>query len=368
MPKTEKKRIKAAAIALAFILIFVSFSSFGCAYRKKAYSRTYFEFFDTFSTITLYAESKEEFNSFDNIYITTLEEYHKLLDIYNTYDGINNLKSVNQNAGNGDIQIDPRLGEFLRFGKEIYNTTNGCTNIAMGSVLSLWHEARTNALLYPQSAAIPEASKISEAMKHIDISSLTISEDNTFASISDPKTSIDAGALGKGYTAKKISEALKDAGCESFLLDLGGNIVASGTKPDGTSWLAGIENPSNGQGFGGSVNVCNRALVTSGSYQRYFTVNGTNYHHIIDPSSGYPSAFPAPACVSVSIICSDPAMADALSTALFCLSYENGKELISTIENTEALWIFDDGSIRTTDNFNAYVTNHTEASDKHEKK
>ena len=340
------KKIGCVAMVLSLLLLSLT----GCAPKQKRFQTTYFEWFDTFSTLTAYADSQEDFDRYAALCASYLEDYHKLLDIYKEYDGIQNLKTVNDRAGE-EVIVDARLGEFLRFGKEIDELTKHAVNIGMGSVLSLWHSAREEANENPDNATLPEHSAIADAMQHTNLNNLTISEDGTTVCLADEAMSLDAGALGKGYVARIIAEALSEAGCASFLLNLGGNTVANGKKPDGSAWLVGIESPAEGVEYDGSLALTGYSLVTSGSYQRYFTVDGVRYHHIIDSESGYPEN----RYLSVSILCPDSALADALSTALFCMTEEDGRALLTDMENTEALWILEDGSIHTTDGWSAFV-------------
>lgn len=342
----SRKKIICMVLALSLLLLALT----GCAPKQKKFQTTYFEWFDTFCTLTAYANSQEEFDRYAQLCASYLEDYHKLLDIYHEYDGIQNLKTINDRAGE-TVAIDERLGAFLQFAKEIDALTNHTVNIGMGSALSLWHTARENAMKNPDAAQLPDADALSEAVLHADLNCLTISENKTTVCLTDEQMSLDAGALGKGYVGRIVSEALRNAGCTSFLLNLGGNTVGYGTKPDGTSWLVGIERPSEGIEISDSLRLENQALVTSGSYQRYFTVEGVRYHHIIDSETGYPENH----FLSVSILCPDSALADALSTALFCMTEEEGKTLLSNVENTEALWILEDGTIHQTDGWTEFV-------------
>ncbi len=342
----KRSYIRYRRYAVAFLLLLslpLSCLS-ACAKKPKKFETAWFDYFDTFSQFTAYADTQEEFDEYADATKTLLKEYHELLDIYHEYDGIVNLKTLNDVAHKEPIEIDQRLGEFLLFGKEMHALTGGYTNLAMGAVLSLWHDAR-------QTQTLPDEQALLEANEHTNIDQLKLSEDGTLVLFSDDKLKLDAGALGKGFVAKKISQELKKLGCESFLLNLGGNTLAHGTKPDGTPWLAGIENPTEGKGLEGSVELSGYALVTSGSYQRYFTVDGVDYHHIIHPETLYPENY----CLAVSVLCPDSAVADALSTALFSMPPEDGKKILAKIDDTEALWLFSDGSIETTDGFMNHV-------------
>ncbi len=340
------KLILAGILCLALFLPFVS----GCERRTK-YTDSGFEWFDTFYTFTAFAHCEEAFESYANTVFDLLGEYHRLLDIYHTYDGLTNLKSVNDQAGNGSLPIDPRLGDFLAYAKEIHTLTNGYTNIAMGSVLSLWHEARMNADENGIGVPPNEASLL-EALKHTNIEDLVLSEDHTTVSLTDPQLSLDAGALGKGYVAERIANALVDMGCDSFLLNLGGNTVAYGEKTKKEPWRVGLETPEGYADFSGTLTLSGEALVTSGSYQRYFSWEGKTYHHIIHPQTGYPED----RYVSVSVLAKDSALADALSTALFSMPLEEGQALIESLPDTEAVWLLSDGNRVNSSGFSHRVT------------
>ena len=164
--------------------------------------------------------------------------------------------------------------------------------------------------------------------------------------ISDPEASIDVGALGKGYATERAAEFLEADGAEGYALNVGGNIRIVGTKPDGSGWVTGIRNPAGDEKeFAISLRLKDTACVTSGVYERYFVVDGQRYHHIIDKDS----LFPADYFASLTVLTQDSALADALSTALFCMSYEDGLAMVSGMDGVETLWIFPDGEIRYTD-------------------
>lgn len=322
----------------------------GCSLQQKKYTNQGFEWFDTFYLLTVYTDNEEEFDRYATLCRNMIREYHQLLDIYHTYDGINNLKTVNDRAGEA-VDVEPRLYEFLRYAQEMHELTDGYTNIAIGSVTTLWHEAREQAA-NGEEAALPDAKKIAEAMTHTDIQSLHLLENERTVLLSDPLCSLDAGALGKGYVAQKIANALVKEGCESFLLNMGGNTVAFGSKPQNEPWLVGIQTPEGHKGYEGSLRLSGEALVTSGSYERNLTVDGVPYHHIIHPHTGYPNS----TYQSVSVLCDNAALADALSTALFSMTPEAGMALVESLPHTEAIWMCANGSTLFSDGFESHAT------------
>ena len=319
--------------------------------QKQA--RSYYEYFNTLSVIISYeGDTAEEFDSNCSAVSTLLEDYHKMLDIYYEYVGVNNLMTVNKNAGKSPVKVDRRLIEFLLYSKKIYTLTNGKTNIAMGSVLSLWHSEREMAIEHPERAKIPDTDALKEASKHTDIDCLIINEEESTVYLSDPNMSLDVGALGKGYVAERAAELLIERGVTSYVLNFGGNIRAIGEKISGDGWRTGIVNPDrqSDERFVCKVNIKDISLVTSGDYERYYTVDGVKYHHIIDPETNMPSKYFS----SVSVFAKDGGLADALSTALFCMSYYDGLALINKIGGVDVIWVTSDGALKYTSGIELY--------------
>lgn len=347
----KTRRIGAALLCLA-LLLSLACGCRACDDEPKMQAKTYYEYFDTQSTLFSYAgDDAATFAAHCSAVEQSLSYYHRLFDIYYEYSGVNNLRTLNKNAGRGPIEVDRALIDFLLYAKEVYTLTGGRVNIALGSVLSLWHDCREDA--EDGVYAIPDETALREANLHTDLDAVVIDEDACTVEITDSAVRLDVGALGKGYAAQKISEQLRARGVNSYILNLGGNLCAIGTKTTGEGWLTGITNPDreSAQRFCCRVMLSDTSCVTSGDYQRYYTVDGVRYHHIIDPETLYPAAYFA----SVSVICRDSALADALSTALFCMSEENGRALVGTLDGVEILWIYRDGRQSMTDGFESIL-------------
>lgn len=313
--------------------------------------------FDTVSYVYNYHyenQIDEKFEERANGVFDILYEYHQLFDIYNEYSGINNLKTVNLNAGGEPVKVDAKLIEFLLYTKELYTITGGEMNVMMGSVLKLWHDCRTEALdsKNPNPAKIPTVEELAEANKHTSISLLEIDVENSTVRISDPKASIDVGAIGKGYATEKAAKYLEDDGATSYVLNIGGNIRIVGNKPNGAGWKTGVTDPHNKDGYASYINIANISCVTSGDYERYYYADGVKYHHIIDKDTLMPSEYFS----SVTILTSDSGLADALSTALFSMSYEDGLKVLEKIDaRVDVLWIAKDGTQYKTEGYKDYL-------------
>ncbi len=343
------KRI-VVALSLCFCFIFTLLLP-GCGNTLTRYQYTYLDVFDTATTLVLYAPSQSRADEWAADLHNRLSEFHRLYTIYDSEAGVNNLKTVNDSAGT-PVAVDEEIISLLKLGKEAHTLTGGKVNIAMGSVLSLWHQARTNGIDHPETAALPEKAALQNASQHTDINTLTIDETALTVGLSDPESKLDVGAIAKGFAAQQVAAFAKELGIPSALISVGGNVVAVGGKPDDTPFVIGIEDPSGEQSYLLTVNVRDCAVVTSGNYQRYYTVDGVRYHHLIDPDTLYPAEY----MTSVSVIGPDSGLADALSTALFLLPPEEGKALIKKVSGYEAVWILKDGSRLYSDNFEQYTT------------
>ena len=239
----------------------------------------------------------------------------------------------------------------MLYAKELCEATNGEMDVTMGAVLSLWHDCREAASNDPASAKVPTLEELEAAAEHTGFGLLEIDAENCTLRLTDPEASLDVGALGKGYATERAVEYLESVGAESYVLNIGGNIRIIGTKPDGSGWNTGIRDPQDPDGsFAVSLDLSDTACVTSGTYERYYMVDGEKYHHIIDKDTLYPADY----FESLTVVTKDSGLADALSTALFCMSYEDGLALAEKL-GVDVLWIFPDGGIRYTSGLEARI-------------
>lgn len=345
MKKTYSAGILLLAVALLAGIVLIQERSS----ELKRYETTFFDSFDTVTVITGYAESQEAFEKQAGQLQEKLRYYHELFDIYHSYDGINNVKTINDAAGKEAVKVNQELINMLKLGVDMYQKTDGKINIAYGSVLSLWHEYREQGLEEPEHAQLPPENLRNERGQHTDISRLVINEKDSTVFLEDGEMSLDVGSIGKGYAVQRLAEYAKEAGMEHLLLSVGGNVCAVGSKPDGTPWQVGIENPDleSDKSYVGTLELSGASVVTSGDYQRFYVVDGKRYCHIIDPDTGMPPEhFPL-----VSVLAEDSGLADAWSTALFNMEFQEGLALVESVPGVEALWILEDGGIRCSGGF-----------------
>ena len=340
----------------------LTFCVTGCEPKKTErtkYTDYSFDYFDTATSIVGYEDSKEAFDAVCNEIKPLLQNYHQLYDIYKRYNGINNLCTINdtKNGVHNPVTVDPEIIDLLKYAKEIFTLTNGSTNIAMGSVLSIWHQYRTDGINNPENAQLPPMEQLKAAAEHTDINNVIIDEKANTVYLSDPEMRLDVGALAKGYATECVAQYMEQKGISGYILNVGGNVRCVGNRPDGEPWTVGIENPDKENqevAYAAYMHLTDEALVTSGSYQRYYTVDGQRYHHIIDPNTLMPST----TFQSVSVVCGDSGLGDALSTALFTMSYEEGLALIERTEGAEAMWIMADGEQYVSSHFHDYTFEH----------
>ena len=244
-------------------------------------------------------------------------------------------KASGVSAVNVPADIYPLFARAVFFAEK----TDGAFNPAIGGVVKLWNIGFEN-------ARKPEDRDIQVALSRTDYKDVQLAGTAVFLKKEGMK--LDLGAIAKGFAADELTRIVKQAGIMHAVIDIGGTISAVGVRPDGKRWNIGIRDPRIRQGQPIiSAPIENRSISTSGSYERYFEQDGIRYHHIIDPATGYPVQSNM---IAVSVFADSATDADALSTACFVLGYKKAVKLLDELPNTEALFIFDDNSVRTTGN------------------
>ena len=322
--------MKRRLIALVLCVLVCVSALTACKKTDAKYTTYSFDYFDTVTTIVGYADSQDEFDRIAGEILAGLGEYHKLYTIYHRFEGMENLCTVNEltSGAHRTVTVDRRIIDLLLYAREMYEKTDGKVNIAMGSVLSIWHDYREEGSDEPWNAKLPPMDVLTEAAKHTDIHDVLIDEDASTVTLADPMMKLDVGAVA-------------------------GNVRTVGAKGDGDPWTVGIDNPQEDaeDPYFAYLSLSGQSLVTSGSYQRYYVVDGKPYHHIIDPAT----LMPAEGYLSVSVVVGSSADGDALSTALFCMTPEEGMALVESLPDTEVLWVMSDGSRQQSSGFDKYT-------------
>lgn len=324
------------------------------------FSRTEMGIFDTVIQLLGYAETQQDFDRAADGVMELLREYNQVFDAYNDYGDLHNLKYVNAHAAQAPVEVPDALFDLLTWCFHQWEAGHQETNIAMGAVLSIWHEYRNWGLAHPQEAALPPMEELRAAAEHIRFEDVILDVQARTVFFADPLLQLDLGAVAKGYAAD-AARAYLDQVMPSFLLSLGGNVYA-GEKPADpgrATWTVGVQDPR-AEGLKASIpgtdlmdilEVNRLTVVTSGDYWRYYTVDGRRYHHIIDPDTLMPST----EMLSVTVVCESSTLADYLSTTLFILSYEDGLALVEQLSGVDVLWVLPDSTIRFTPGMARYA-------------
>lgn len=341
-------------LCLFLCLVMLSTLS-GCGTTK--YTDYSFDYFDTVTTIIGFEKDKATFDRICAEIKRELSVYHRLYNIYNKYNGINNLASVNQTTGgeHTTVSVDAKIINLLSFANDMYNTTNGKLNVAFGSVLNVWHQHREEGINNPPSATLPSFDVLKNAAEHTDINNMVLDAEKSTVYLRDPQMRLDVGAVAKGYAVEQVALWMKSKGYTGYILNVGGNVRCVGRRADGEKWKVGIENPDTDDDDKPYIEYLlleDMSLVTSGSYQRFYVVDGKNYHHIIDPST----LMPGENFLSVSVLTKSSALADALSTALFTMSFEDGFSLVAKTDGVEAMWVMPNGEQKYSEDFKKYCS------------
>jgi len=343
------KKIKYIVIT-SLLLGFMS----GCSKKEETQylQKSFMGPFDTQFTFNAYAKSSQ-FDEYYTILQTEITRLDHLYDKYNTHEGVNNIKTINDNAGIQPVVVDDDIINLLKFSIESNQTISFKTNIAMGAVLEIWHNYREDG-----NREVPSIEELSEANKHTDINKIIIDEENKTVYLEDTTMSLDVGAVAKGYAAELVKQKLIDSGCEAFILSAGGNIVSHGERVFDsagneflnackTNFCVSIVSPGD-EAYEGKEDIAivvvsdDASVVTSGDYQRYYYAkDGIKYHHLIDPTTLFPGNYMR----SLTIITEDSGLADFLSTVIFLQDYETGKGVIESMDGVEAVWLLNDGTI-----------------------
>ena len=358
---TQKKPRK----KLSFFLLAAALFLTGChtpaqkTYEKKKY--IYTDYLDTVCVIDLYLEQGNDADYKDQI-AEKLQYYHQLFDAYHPYDDLSNVYSVNQAAGQRAVIIPDALYELLRFCAGHTEQTRGRTDISLGAVTKIWKQFMERVLASsedgeaPAGVPFPSQSELETAKSHSRMENIILNEEQHSVYLTDPDMLLDVGAVAKGYVAEQLAAYLRSLGVESACINLGGNVKMVGKRlaADGrTYWTSTVRNPETRQEYDFILKLeDNDTLVTSGNYERFVQIDGIRYSHLIDPDT----LWPAQEMASVTILAADSALADYLSTALFSLSVEEGKEILSHYDDVEAFWVTGQYEAFWTDGFASHIT------------
>lgn len=282
---------------------------------------------------------------------TRLKDIEKLMTINAPGGEINEL---NGKSGEASVVLSSETLQLLETAKKYAALSDGAFDVTIGPLVKAWG-------IFTDNPRIPPQEEIDRLLKLIDYNKLIIDIPNSKAELKLKWQMVDLGGIAKGYGGDEAIKIYKKHGIKSAYINLGGNVVVLGDKLDGTPWRIGIQDPraENGK-YIGILTVSNKAVVTSGDYERFFEKDGKRYHHILDPKKGYPADS---GLISTTIITDVSMDADALSTATFVLGLDKGMALVEGLEGVEAIFITKDKKIYTTEGAKEIFTLSDESKD-----
>lgn len=262
---------------------------------------------DTYMTVTAYGSNAQ--TAVDR----AAEEIERLDSLLSTGNSESEIYEINQDGG-GILSDDSSY--LVERSLELYEDTNGAFDIAVYPIMEAWG-------FTDDVFRVPSGEELEQLLTLTDAGQISFDQEDGEISFGIEGMKIDLGGIAKGYTSGRIMDIFRECGVESGLVNLGGNVQALGTKTDGSSWRVAIQDPENTESYMGILSIQDRAVITSGGYERYFEEDGVTYHHIIDPSTGYPADS---GLISVSVISADGTLADGLSTSLFIMGLDRASE------------------------------------------
>lgn len=307
----------------AFLLAPLLLLPYGCA-PAQPLERTFFAM-DTVMTLRLYQGG-------DGSLLDRAEaRVRELEGLWSVTDGASEISTLNHD---GSAELSPETAELLGAALDMCRRTDGALDISTYPVLRAWG-------FTTGEYSVPGGEAIAALLPLVDYGRVAL---EAGAAALPPGMEIDLGSVAKGYTGDALAALLKQGGAASALLDLGGNIQAVGSKPDGSPWRVAVRDPA-GDGSVGVVEVVDQAVVTSGGYERYFEEDGVRYWHIIDPATGWPARS---GLASVTVVGESGLLCDGLSTALFVMGREGALEHWRQHRDFEAVLVSEDGSVTIT--------------------
>ena len=262
---------------------------------------------DTYMTVTAYGAGA------DQAVTDAIEEINRLDALLSTGQIHSEVAELNEQGGSKSLSTDTAY--LFSRALDLYQDTDGVFDIAIYPIMKAWGFAG-------DTYQVPSETELQELLQHIDADQISFSEEERQVSFLEEGMAVDFGGIAKGYISARIMDIFREAGLHSGVVNLGGNVQVYGTKPDGSFWKVGIQVPWDSDGYLGIVSVADQAVITSGGYERFFEQDGVIYHHIIDPTTGYPADS---GLVSATVISTDGTLADGLSTTLFIMGEEKAE-------------------------------------------
>ena len=323
---TFKKAVEVLAVVIILGIIIFAIINIVNQESIQKYSKTEL-LLDTVFDITVFTEDEAEGN---RLLREAFNEVRALEKTFSRFVSGSEVDKINQNAGEGSVEVSSDMLKVVRSGIYFGEITEGSFDITIAPLMELWGFGTGE-------QRVPSQEEIEEILPLVDYRQIQLDEQRFTVYLPQEEMSLDLGGIAKGYIVDRIVQYLESQNVELATVNAGGDIRVIGTREDGTPWRIGIRNPrnSNGQDITAVIPIVDQAVVTSGDYERFFTSDGKRYHHILDPHNGFPAA----EVISATIVAEECITADALSTAVFVLGPQKGMELVESLSGVEGLII-----------------------------
>jgi thiamine biosynthesis lipoprotein len=269
-----------------------------------------------------------------------VEEIRRIEKLLTTFSDDSQANKINANAGIAPVPVDREVFDLIQRSKKISQLTQGAFDITYGSVdKRLWNFDTT-------MTSLPDAQTAKQMVRLINYKNVLLDEKDSTVFLKEKGMRIGFGGIGKGYAAEMATRLLKQQGVKGGVVNAAGDLTAWGCQPDGRPWTIGIADPNMKHAAFSHLNITNVSIATSGNYEKFATINGKKYSHTIDPKTGLPVS----GIKSVTIICANAEIADAITTPVMIMGVKTGLDMINQIKGIACIIIDDNDRIHTSKN------------------
>ncbi|MER2997895.1 FAD:protein FMN transferase [Pontibacter populi] len=285
-----------------------------------------------------------------------VDEIKRIEALISEWQPTSQTSAINRAAGSMPVSVDPELYDLIVRSIKVSKLTSGAFDISFAAAYKLWK-------FDGSMTKMPPPEEVAASVKHIGYERIILDPNNHSVFLKDPEMKIGFGAIGKGYAANRARDVMRKMGIQAGVVNAAGDMITWGKQPDGQHWYVGIADPAEKDKVFSWLTASETAIVTSGDYEKFVVIDGKRYGHIIDPRTGYPAS----GLKSVTIICPDAELADALATATYVLGPEEGLYLINQLKGVECLMITDKDEIVASDNLSLHFYQNKKSPQKYNK-
>lgn len=273
-------------------------------------------------------------------------EIQRIENLFTTFSESSQVNKINAKAGLEPVQVDREVVELILRSKKISTLTQGAFDISYGSIdKRLWN-------FDTRMTALPDRATARRLVRLINFRNVIVDEKASTVFLKEKGMRIGFGGIGKGYAAGRAKQLLQEKGVRSGVVNAAGDLTAWGLQPDGRPWTIGIADPNSAQEIFSSLVITDTAIATSGNYEKYALIDGKKYAHTIDPKTG----LPVQGIKSVTVICRDAEIADAMATPLMIMGIRAGLALVNQLNGLECIMIDEDNRIHTSKNIRLHAS------------